>query len=520
MNSGLSGRRAWARTRNRGLPRVTSKSDRTNMNAGSSEEVDILKSRSRYAYAVLALALFILGSVWILNSGLTTQKYEHDVFQSRGAALKDMINRLNDIENRTNDVIEKYIQGELRSRNVFGPSNGIPESIRLDISAFSRRLAQNLDSRAAQANDLRERDVGKALELAAPPHWLDLASRRVLQQGLTGLFWPAPAMSWKGVVWVVEGQFPPYEGDAGGDAGEYRGPHISPYIDRLAEYRRSQPEQDFLSQKLRTAQDFREARAILASEWQKAWERADASLLNPPGSAISTYGVKLDLNDILAIAALALAMLQSVFFVYWSKDAAASNRLPIFPAFAAPSDPLARPAPKSLAEVLERLIWAVYLILPPAILAIGFLARYDLTIYGSKEAWSSRLFAPRHCDLSLVLDYVHLATFALVMAVTWGLTSDRRGQPIIGGQGSVDKRGVWTAIVALVLTTAIIYRWVTLALWGKYGAYWSADCSVAVVAESLFFPLVCLVTAVLAIQMRMVFMCCLSLFGLLCYLII
>ena len=242
------------------------------------------------------------------------------------------------------------------------------------------------------------------------------------------------------------------------------------------------------------------------------------------------YGLRLQLNEFVAVAAIALCALQAMFFLYWNREnikmneaRAGRTRVVIFPVFGSPADPASGPIPKSTVEILERTVWATYLAFPQILIATGVLTRYDFT--QSKYAWGERLFAPRLCDASLVIDYINLIALVFILCITWALTdATRRGGWLYANPNGGKARTKLTVTVALALFTITAYCWLSVVspyldmnkYWGSiYEDKW---CVAASIAESMAFPGICLVAFLLSFHFRRRFVIALSCSGLLLFL--
>jgi len=429
----------------------------------------VMKTRSRYAYAVVSVGFVVVFSIWLLNTTMIEQKAKFQLNYEWAHDLRSMIDRLEDLENFDNRAIVDAIDAQFYSETF----------TRFDISKERRsqqwqlatKLASEMSSIRQKIGTLNKAAVEKVLRNY---ELIDTATKIRIAQIVPWLSSNAVWPHWLSVRWVVRGSFS-NEGDGGGGDGGGDGfpSSVSSYIGRLNWVHPSEvPRKQILSRQLLYTTGFSEAKQRLLSEWQVAWERLREKPDTGYQTAVEAYGIRLGLIEFPIIGGVLLVFLQVIFFLVSCKEKhnIEETRNIVqsfeFPTFGSPKDPLDPPRAKSLEHVLERAVWAAYLLMPISVMTIGLLTRYDLTnsrlltpwyiTLSAEKFWPSIWFAPRSYELSLGFDYLHLAALALAVGVTWGLTSQHK-------QTRDDKpsrnRVVLTICVGFLLTAAVFYRW-------------------------------------------------------------
>jgi hypothetical protein len=116
--------------------------------------------------------------------------------------------------------------------------------------------------------------------------------------------------------------------------------------------------------------------------WNESRSTTQPADLAPPRVTVPMVGLSVPTETIVAAAGPLLALLQLIFLVHWAqrRPVALSRRATFeFPSYACPRDPFEPPRPRTLADLVQRFVWVLFLVLPGALLTVGLLTRYDLT---------------------------------------------------------------------------------------------------------------------------------------------
>lgn len=481
-------------------------------------EFENTKTRNRYSYAVVSVGFVVLLSIWLLNTTLIEEKRQLEKRETWAYQVNSMIQRLENLERRDRWVTSEAIKTQFLVR-----ASRTEAAVWRDQENFASDIAREISLLTAKTGTLNTRDIESVLNMdERSARLMDEDTKHRIKQILLWLWsksvWPHQLS----VQWVVMGTFPSGEGDGGGGSGSAS---IRSYIGRM-EWRHTEvPRREIISRRLLLTERFPTAKEILLSELQSAWERAELRSDDVTKTDVAPYGMRLGLNEVPVVGAQALVLLQVIFFILWNKDksevgnAKHGSRYFDFPAFGSPPDPLDGPPINSLAQVLERTIWALYLILPVCVVAVGILTRYDFTFSPGEKFWPSLILAPRGCDVSLGIDYLHIGALALALGVTWGLTAPRNDLNKINRRRA-PKRILTIGTIALVLVAGIGYRWLSVSGFFRQprfpdasSAWYYGEC-IWSPGGSLLFATIWAGTLICSIYYRRRFMAGISLLGL------
>jgi hypothetical protein len=481
-------------------------------------ELDNTKTRNRYAYAVVSVGFIVVLSIWVLNTTLIEEKRKLQQREEWAYQVKGMIERLEDLERRGNRTMSAAINVQFLENEPVP----IDPVVHREQENLANEIAVESAAVRARTGTLGKSYIEKILNGERAQRLMDQSTADRIKQIL---IWLSSKSVWPhrlSVQWVVKQSFWQGRSSGGGDSGRAS---ISPYVGRLESLHTEVPRSEILSHQLLLTQRFSDAKEVLLREWRSAWERVESRPDNPTTTTIMPYGMRLGLNELPVIGAQALVFLQAIFFVLWNKEktgfANGKNAASVFdfPAFGSPTDPLEGPPVKSLAGVLERSIWALYLLLPICVLAVGILVRYDFTASSGETFWSSLLFAPRNCDVSLAIDYVHLGALALSLGLTWSLTTPVRDLNKISQKRNL-KRIFALVTIALALVAAIGYRWLSVSGFfrqpsfpGASSSWYYGEC-IWSPGGSFVFATIWAITLIVSIYYRRRFMAAISLIAL------
>ncbi|MBI3248968.1 MAG: hypothetical protein HYZ50_20900 [Deltaproteobacteria bacterium] len=187
-----------------------------------------------------------------------------------------------------------------------------------------------------------------------------------------------------------------------------------------------------------------------------------------PRLALPTVGLSISAEAGVAAAAPILVLFQLLFLVHWERRHPSINAADLeafaFPSYACPSDPLNGPMPKTLGEVVQRLVWTLFLIFPTALLTVGLLSRYDiiypLVYFGNGKTMTLFLaeqWARSEDFASSTLDWIAFACLALSALAVLSITQSRVAREARVTRWRVVSLVGWlvaiTAAVACVRTT-------------------------------------------------------------------
>lgn len=490
-----------------------------------SDDTDPAKSRARYAYIVVAAVLLVILSIRLINARLENQNQERAFIKQSLEQTQGALRRLNALEKRDITSINEVL---LLVADCHLPNFMVDARNKAELNSFTARLDNLLAGNAFKPNDsIKSTDIAAAMERANPPLFLDVTLKSRYLKFFSSFWAPTFESNSLAYQWIATGWREYYACDGGGGAGRGAVMTLRPYITSPSSSARANiDEYDLITERLKNVEDLRTARTILVNELQRI--RDYESTVIAASDDIMVYGLKIQPNELVVISAIALCVLQTIFFLYLNREnikmndtMASSTRAVIFPLFGSPADPGLGPIPKSTVEILERSVWAAYLALPPMLIATGALTRYDFT--QSKYAWGERLFAPRLCDASLVIDYINLIALVFILCITWALTGPTRrgGLDVTANEGKA--RTKLTVTVALALFAITAYRWISVV--GPYlcmNRYWGSIfenkwCAAVSIVEAMTFPGICLVAFLLSFHFRRRFIIVLSGSGLLLF---
>jgi hypothetical protein len=179
---------------------------------------------------------------------------------------------------------------------------------------------------------------------------------------------------------------------------------------------------------------------------------------------VPTLGVTITLQQALMIAAPSILFLFVLFAASRALEIGPDGKMlsPSLPQFRSPADPLHLPLPATLAEVLERLVWLIFVLVPLLIPMIGTLTRYDFQ--GLEESqrtfdmhwpayedhsWAALLLRRRSWDeTSGMVDLVTLICLCLQMLLAVEVTGTSRGRK---------RRGPWLGVCAAATSVALTW---------------------------------------------------------------
>ena len=174
-----------------------------------------------------------------------------------------------------------------------------------------------------------------------------------------------------------------------------------------------------------------EMEAILHAEWIKAEEnlielKTAATQVSLPGT-----GLTLTVGDLLLLAGPLLIFFQVLFLISKEKVAKSEEEKAAFafPQFSSPDDPLKPPLASGIAELGERAIWLLFLILPVFVLTVAVVARHDFTAFSLYDSQSllTKIGWTRSEDwFSAVLDLVNLGSLGATLIIGVRLTTLHR----------------------------------------------------------------------------------------------
>lgn len=216
--------------------------------------------------------------------------------------------------------------------------------------------------------------------------------------------------------WITGGEWP----SAGGMHG-VGGPGGVTFGVRVSEEPTDKEDQFYAYRLLRFSLTPQSADQELFDLWKQLSFNKWSSVTEPR-LAIPTFGFSVSADAAVGMAAPILILLQLMFLMYWERSNSATSSDFVgfaFPSYDSPDDPLDGPFPATPGEMFQRLLWALFLMLPTCLFAVGLLTRYDLhyplgyfkgstTTFFAAEMWSRTDDA-----VSYLMDWMTLICLAL-----------------------------------------------------------------------------------------------------------
>jgi hypothetical protein len=246
--------------------------------------------------------------------------------------------------------------------------------------------------------------------------------------------------------------------------------------------------------------------------WKQSYAEQATSAIMSQRLAIPMVGLSISADAVVGLAAPILLVLQFMFLMHWEHRATDSEhrteRYDVFPSYGSPDDPLEAPAPRTLSDVVRRSVWALFLLFPTLLFAIGVLTRYDIVYpigyfggYQRMTMFAAELQARSKDLVSDVLDWVTFTCMIMSVFAVFIITNPRISSSAI----SPDRRRVgliWLAAAVSALTcvsaTVVAFEYYVAPLANAsdvnfqmhylagFGVFWSAALGVSLTHRARF----------------------------------
>jgi hypothetical protein len=268
----------------------------------------------------------------------------------------------------------------------------------------------------------------------------------------------APA-EWRQIAWWISGGEWPSSGGSHGTGG----PGGVTFGVRVTEEPTEGDDQFYAYRLLRFTPVPQSADQELFDLWKQSYFDRHSSATEP-SLAIPTFGFSVSADTAVGMAAPILVLLQLMFLMYWERsNSATSSDFAgfAFPSYDCPNDPLDGPFPATPGEMFQRLVWALFLMLPTCLFAVGLLTRYDLhyplgyfkgstTTFFAAEMWSRTGDA-----VSYLMDWMTLICLALSVITILRIARRRFFPP--RNFPSERTTAIFAFVVALACAWACVY---------------------------------------------------------------
>jgi hypothetical protein len=214
-----------------------------------------------------------------------------------------------------------------------------------------------------------------------------------------------------------------------------------------------------------TAEGDKNVEAILSQEFSRQTRRLAETSRDSGRVGLSGLGVSVPVADLLFFAGPIIVGLFAVFAVSRGRETGARPHTFSFPQYHSPNDPLSLAGCSGVLQVLERTIWAGFLILPFGVVVTGLLFRYDIATPISESlnrpasvfAMAMELRTAHSVDR--FLDVLNLVCAVLVLAFVYLITSSRNKHARLAPRRRISFALSMAGLTFAVTSTAfIIYR--------------------------------------------------------------
>jgi hypothetical protein len=426
---------------------------------------------------LFAVSLALALSIFLLNSSLADRRDRRDKQWERHQMHSEMVERLHSYRAKDGALFENlavssltiaYMTSEYEARypglvrRVWtGPNSeayfGIPEErlwkLKKAAEAFGVKAAHAFAVESSQDDRVREFRTLVTQAFEGDAEAALFLNNEVVPR-LAAIDTPS---EWDRIAWwIAYGKWPERPGIYTGE-----GVGIT-FGQRLVEFPSEYSDRFYVYRLILSEPNLEVADEELIKLWKESYNDQRTSVAPSPGVALPMFGLSISAETVVAGAAPILVLLQLLFLIHWERRASVNptdHDTFAFPSFACPNDPLNGPMPKTLGEVAQRLVWALFLILPTSLLAIGVLSRYDLLYplryFGNERAtlFGAELSARSEDVVSSTLDWVTLACTALSAITVLSITQSRSA---IEGTSTPRRRVVTLGGWLIAIIAAII----------------------------------------------------------------
>lgn len=431
---------------------------------------------------LFALCLAVALSIYLLNSSLADQRDLRERQWKRHEALTEMVDRLHSFRAKDGALFERLAASSLTiayytsddearypglvRRVRSGPNSwtliGLPEQRLWEIEeashVFGEKAGQAFAAWPSQDDRVREFRTLVTQAFKSDGEAALYLNNEVVPK-LVAIDTPA---EWDRIAWwIANGQWPEPSGGVTGDGG----PGVT-FGKRLGELPSEFSDRFYVYRLMRLAPHPLSADQELFNLWKESYIEQRISATQSPRLAVPSYGLSISAEAVVAAAAPILVLFQLLFLVHWERRSIPSTAdlgTFAFPSYACPSDPLNGPAPKTLGEVVQRLVWALFLVLPIGLLAVGLLTRYDilypLDYFGNPMTttlFQAEMQARSEDLASSIIDWITFACITLSALTVLSITQSRSTLKVPSTRAwRLVALGGW--FIAVVSATSCIY---------------------------------------------------------------
>lgn len=402
------------------------------------------RSLGKTAWALFLVCVIAFVATWLLNKSIFEARRDYKPLESHAADVRHMLGKMRAFRTHSNALYEAMLYSALRNnewwrddfaelttvsidgqhansslRPVFGEEKGYDSSVvrinRLNkaIQIMMQQMPSGPD-RVAVVKQLIYRTLPPVRAIIVPK---DIAS------SFDELDAPD---SWDGVArWIVFGFWPPRQhGSLSNIPGQ-----IS-FLRRYPFGWRKDDETHYFYDNL-LLKGAVDGEVFLANEWEQASNRLRRSNQTPTLLNIRGTGFALNVIDCLLVLAPLIVVLEGCYFVFRTRNARANTRrIFAFPQFECPNDPLSAPFPIDIYQVVQRIIWSSFLVLPVTLLCIAFFFRYDFAntfAFAGNKSFLLTALEGRHTETpSLGIDFVNLLCLSIALGLLYLFTVDEQ----------------------------------------------------------------------------------------------